>query len=162
MTDQRPRTALIAGATGLVGAELLDQLLADPAVARAHSLVRRPSGRPIRPWSSGSSTPATRRRLPWRRRSLAYCCPTAPPAAALPSPGGLRARGGVRAPRFGPAPQLTVVSSLGADPESRSFYLRTKGEVERELIALGLPSPASSGVAAARAAPGAADRRAGR
>jgi uncharacterized protein YbjT (DUF2867 family) len=38
------------------------------------------------------------------------------------------------------AGSLTVVSSLGADPEARSFYLRTKGEVERELAALGLPS----------------------
>jgi uncharacterized protein YbjT (DUF2867 family) len=38
------------------------------------------------------------------------------------------------------ARSLAVVSSVGADPSARSFYLRTKGEMERALAALGLPS----------------------
>jgi hypothetical protein len=35
------RTAIIAGATGLVGREILAGLLADPAVTAVHSLGRR-------------------------------------------------------------------------------------------------------------------------
>lgn len=35
--------------------------------------------------------------------------------------------------------QMIVISSVGADPDARNFYLRVKGEVERELAKLGLP-----------------------
>jgi uncharacterized protein YbjT (DUF2867 family) len=35
------------------------------------------------------------------------------------------------------ARHMVVVSSVGADPESRNFYLRTKGGMERALEALG-------------------------
>jgi len=34
------------------------------------------------------------------------------------------------------AEQFIVVSSVGADPASKNFYLRTKGEIERELARL--------------------------
>jgi uncharacterized protein YbjT (DUF2867 family) len=34
------------------------------------------------------------------------------------------------------AEQLVIVSSVGADPGSRNFYLRTKGELEQQLRAL--------------------------
>lgn len=37
-----PRKVLLAGATGLVGGQLLHALLADPNVAEVHALVRRP------------------------------------------------------------------------------------------------------------------------
>ncbi len=35
---------------------------------------------------------------------------------------------------------FSVVSSLGADPRARSFYLKTKGEMERSLERVGFPS----------------------
>lgn len=35
------------------------------------------------------------------------------------------------------ARHMVTISSVGADPESRNFYLRTKGEMERALEALG-------------------------
>lgn len=38
------RTAVLAGATGAVGSEVLKALLEDPEWERVHSLVRRPSG----------------------------------------------------------------------------------------------------------------------
>src|SRR5262249_44204202 len=38
------------------------------------------------------------------------------------------------------AVQFAVVSSVGADPSSGNFYLRVKGEMERDLTALGFPS----------------------
>ena len=34
------------------------------------------------------------------------------------------------------AQQFALVSSVGADPESKNFYLRTKGELERDLMKL--------------------------
>jgi len=144
--DSKPRTALIAGATGLVGAELLDLLLADPEVARVHSLVRRPSGRTgealaeqVVDFSNlaaaaiappvdeaycclGTTMRAAGSRTAFRRVDHEYVTAFARLALGLG------------------AASLTVISSLGADPESRSFYLRTKGEVERELIALAVPS----------------------
>jgi uncharacterized protein YbjT (DUF2867 family) len=45
---------------------------------------------------------------------------------------------GELAARLG-ARRFLVVSSLGADPAARSFYLRVKGETERDLAAIGLP-----------------------
>jgi uncharacterized protein YbjT (DUF2867 family) len=36
--------------------------------------------------------------------------------------------------------QFLLVSSVGADPGSSNFYLRTKGELERDLAALKLPA----------------------
>ena len=146
MIDSKPRTALIAGATGLVGAELLDLLLADPEVAHAHSVVRRPSGRTdqalVEQVVDFGNLAAVALEAPIDE---AYCCLGTTMRAA----GSREAFRRVDyelvvafarlALRLGAA-SLTVISSLGADPSSRSFYLRTKGEAERELIALGLPS----------------------
>lgn len=42
-----------------------------------------------------------------------------------------------RAAREGGIAQMIAVSSVGADPESRNFYLRTKGEMEEALRSLG-------------------------
>lgn len=35
------------------------------------------------------------------------------------------------------ARRMVTISSVGADPESRNFYLRTKGEMERALESMG-------------------------
>jgi uncharacterized protein YbjT (DUF2867 family) len=147
VSGAEPRAALIAGATGLVGGELLELLVADPAIARVHSLVRRPSGRQHAKLSEhvvdfgdlvttaalgppvaeaycclGTTMRAAGSRAAFRRVDHEYVTAFARLALGL-----------------GTA-SLTVISSLGADPGSRSFYLRTKGEVEHELTSLGLPS----------------------
>jgi uncharacterized protein YbjT (DUF2867 family) len=146
VTSHQPRTALIAGASGLVGAELLEALLADPTVVRVHSLVRRPSGRTNEALAEqvvdfGKLAAAA---LP-PAADEAYCClGTTMRAAgsreafrqvdldAVVAFGRLAAAAGTRS--------LAVVSSVGADPSARSFYLRIKGEMEGELAALALPS----------------------
>src|SRR6202011_2476723 len=38
------------------------------------------------------------------------------------------------------AQRFVVVSSAGADPKSKNFYLRTKGEMEQALMGIGFPS----------------------
>jgi len=145
VTSPKPRIVLIAGASGLVGGELLELLLGDPAVARVHSLVRRSTVRTNEELAEhvvdfGRLTAAE---LP-PHVDEAYCClGTTMRAAgsrnafrwvdlvAVVAFGRLAAASGTRA--------LAVVSSVGADPGARSFYLRTKGEMEGELAALGLP-----------------------
>lgn len=37
-------------------------------------------------------------------------------------------------------PTFLVISSMGADPSSRFFYMRTKGEMERDLLAAEIPN----------------------
>ncbi len=45
-----------------------------------------------------------------------------------------------RAARAANAQRLVVISSVGADPGARSFYLRTKGEMEQRLVEAGFES----------------------
>jgi uncharacterized protein YbjT (DUF2867 family) len=45
-----------------------------------------------------------------------------------------------RAARQAGAERFVFVSSVGADPDSKTFYLRVKGETERDLATLGFPS----------------------
>ena len=45
-----------------------------------------------------------------------------------------------RAAKAAAAQRFVVLSSVGADPKSTHFYLRTKGEMELELAALGFAS----------------------
>jgi uncharacterized protein YbjT (DUF2867 family) len=45
-----------------------------------------------------------------------------------------------RAARAANARRFVVISSVGANPESKNFYLRTKGEMEQQLEALGFES----------------------
>lgn len=139
-------SSLVAGSTGLVGSEVLALLVDDPVVRTVHSLVRRPSGRAGDKLAEHlvdfGNLAATAVDGPVGE---AYCCLGTTMRAA-------GSRDAFRRVDFEfvmafarlalglGACSLTVISSLGADPESRSFYLRTKGEVERELIALGLPS----------------------
>ncbi len=44
------------------------------------------------------------------------------------------------AAKAGQAQRFVVVSSAGADPQSRNFYLRTKGEMEQALGTIGFPA----------------------
>lgn len=146
MTSHLPRTALIAGASGLVGGELLELLLADAIVGRVHSLVRRSTGRTNEALAEqvvdfGNLSAAALA----LKVDEAYCClgTTMRTAGsreafrrvdldAVVAFGRLAAAAGARS--------LAVVSSVGAGASARSFYLRTKGEMERDLAALGLPS----------------------
>ncbi len=142
--DDHTLTTLIAGATGLVGSELLELLLDDPAVGRVHSLVRRASGR---------RHPALVEhvidfdRLPDVALSPpvdeVYCCLGTTMRTAGSRDAFRRVDHGYvvalgRLAAVAGAHSLAVVSSVGADPSARSFYLRTKGETERDLEALGV------------------------
>lgn len=136
-----PRTVLIAGATGLVGREILDGLLADASVKAVHSLARRDIG-------------ATHFKLTQHRVDYSRALPALPRVdeafvalgTTIKVAGSQQAFRAVdhdavlavaRAARAAGATRLGVVSAMGADPRSRIFYNRVKGETEADLAGLG-------------------------
>src|SRR6266508_2165809 len=136
------RTALVAGATGLIGGHVLDLLLADARWSRVVTVGRR-------------TTSQRHDKLEQRVLDLGaletvsdlphvddvFCClgTTIKQAGSQPAfrlvdhafvvglgRAGLRASG----------TQFLLVSAIGADPKSRVFYSRVKGETEAAIRAL--------------------------
>jgi uncharacterized protein YbjT (DUF2867 family) len=141
------RSVALIGATGLVGRECLNMLLADPAFSRVVPLTRRPLAGPLpmatlgkleshvvdfdRPDSYsafldvdavicalGSTIAAAGSRAKFRRVDYEY--PLAIARAALEQG----------------AAHFLVVSAMGANPRALVFYSRVKGELEEALLAL--------------------------
>src|SRR5262249_15958513 len=133
------KTAVLLGASGLVGGFCLRALLADPGYAHVAALSRRAPPLPAHPklaqkvanfealiasdfqgvddifCALGTTIRKAGSQEAFRRVDLEY-----PLAAA-------------RAAKQAGATQFVLVSSVGADAASKNFYLRTKGDVEREL-----------------------------
>ena len=133
------RTALVAGASGLVGAQVLRLLLEDPAYSRVTVLARR-------------ELPLSHKKLEQRIASFdrlaqiadfprvhdVFCC-LGTTMKQAGSPDAFRkvdftyvvelARVAVRHR----ASQFLVVTAVGADPQSRILYSRVKGEAEDAL-----------------------------
>jgi len=133
------RTVIIAGATGLVGREILRGLLEDPAVAAVHSLGRR-------------APPVVSPKLTAHVVDFA-ALPSLPPADELylalgttikvaGSQAGFRAvdhdanLAVAKAALASGTTRVGLVSAMGADSRSRIFYSRVKGELEDDLARL--------------------------
>ncbi len=142
-TATTPRSALLAGATGLIGSALLPELCAshDPV----HLLLRRAA--------PGVTATACATRVKTHLVDFA-ALPTLPPVddvficlgTTIAQAGSKEAFRAVdfdavlavaRAARAAGATRLAVVSSLGADSRSGVFYNRVKGEMEAAMAALG-------------------------
>jgi uncharacterized protein YbjT (DUF2867 family) len=127
------RTALIAGATGLVGGHVLGLLLEDPAYTRVVSVSRRPVHTTPAKLEQHIVDFATLPEMP--PADDAFCCL----GTTIRRAGSQEAFRRVdydyvvsfasAAHRAG-ARQLLLVSAVGADPAARVFYSRVKGEVE--------------------------------
>jgi len=144
-TDAR-RVALVAGGSGLVGAHLLDALLASREYARVYALSRRPLAR--------DNPRLANRIVDFERLATdlkgfvcqdAFCClgttlRTAGSQAAFRRVDFDTVIAFARAARAAQAQRLVVVSSVGAAADSNNFYLRVKGETERALESLGFSS----------------------
>jgi len=147
-----PRRALVAGATGLVGQALVSMLAADPRWSEVHLLVRRapqPHELPADPLGTLRPRVIDFDHLGWLEPFPAVddvflCLGTTMKAAG--SREAFRridfdlVVGVARFARRHGAHTLAAVSAIGADPASRHFYNRVKGEAERALAALGYAS----------------------
>lgn len=140
-------SALVVGSTGLVGTECLRLLSEDGAHRPVVALTRRPLPSPVPPSVTerlisfdrldehrddirgdhvfcALGTTIGKASSKERFREVDYDLPLAIARLALEN--------GAR--------HFSLVSAVGADPESRIFYNRVKGELERDIRALGYPS----------------------
>ncbi|HEY3785641.1 MAG TPA: oxidoreductase [Steroidobacteraceae bacterium] len=146
MVEGESRVVMLAGATGFVGSCALDALLDAPDVARVFAVTRRPLGR---------EHPRLANRIVQFERIETQLQGLACQAALCCLGTTIRQAGSEEAFRLvdvdavlafartaiaARAQRFVVVSSVGADPRSRNFYLRTKGEMEQVLAGLGFAS----------------------
>jgi uncharacterized protein YbjT (DUF2867 family) len=138
------KTAIVIGSTGLVGSELVKLLLASPHYGSVLLLNRRASGlahpkiverivdfdAPDLTGISGDdfycALGTTLRKAGSKAAQHEIDCEYPTTIATHLRNQGIR--------------QMILVSSVGADASAASFYLRTKGELEKNLIALGFES----------------------
>lgn len=138
-----PRTALLAGATGLVGRALLSLLIASKHYHSVHVLLRRT------PLDIKANAKLKLHQTDFARLPAAF--PTVDDVfialgTTIKVAGSEAAFRQVdfdfvvkiaRAARAAGATRLAVVSALGADPTSRIFYSRVKGEMEIAIMQIG-------------------------
>jgi uncharacterized protein YbjT (DUF2867 family) len=146
MATGDPKQTLLAGASGLVGGYLLRYLLETPEAGRVFAITRRPLG-----WEHPRLAnrivqfDKLQSQLQGLTCQVALCCL-----------GTTRRQAGSQeefrkvdfdyvlsfaaVARAARAQRFVVASSVGANPQSRNFYLRTKGEMEAALANLGFPA----------------------
>jgi uncharacterized protein YbjT (DUF2867 family) len=139
------RSAVLLGASGLVGGHLLRLLVDEPAYTEVCVLTRRPLGvehGKVREAVIDFDNPES-----YRGRLAVddlFCCL----GTTIKKAGSQRAFRNVdfdapvaiaRAGRSEGARQFVIVTAVGADPKSQVFYSRVKGEAEAALTALDFP-----------------------
>ncbi|RYZ01702.1 MAG: nucleoside-diphosphate sugar epimerase [Comamonadaceae bacterium] len=134
------RTVLVAGATGLVGREILQGLLADDSVATVHALVRRPLQLQHAKLATQVVDFAALPALPFVHEvylALGTTIKVAGSQSAFRAVDFHANLAVARAARAAGATRLGLVSAMGASARSRIFYNRVKGELEDALAGLG-------------------------
>jgi uncharacterized protein YbjT (DUF2867 family) len=146
MSNGQPKVALLAGASGLTGGYVLDELIGAADFARVIAVTRRPLPR--------EHTRLANRIVQFERMEtqlqgvtcdVALCC-LGTTIARAGSRENFRevdvdyVMAFARTALAARAQRFIVMSSAGADPRSGNFYLRTKGEMEEELESVGFPS----------------------
>jgi uncharacterized protein YbjT (DUF2867 family) len=140
------KIALVAGASGLVGGHLIQALLRAPEYSRVIALSRRPLAVEHGKVANRIINFATlEKSLAGLKADEAFCAlgTTIRKAGSeaefrkvdfdcVLSFGRAAAQAGVQ--------RLVVVTSIGANRDSKNFYLRVKGEVEERLRALNFPA----------------------
>jgi uncharacterized protein YbjT (DUF2867 family) len=146
MADGDGSVALLAGASGLTGGLALDGLLAAPDISRVIAVTRRPLGRE-HPRLANRIVQFERleSQLKGSVADVALCClgTTQRKAGSQPRFRAVDVDAVLtfaRAAKAANARRFVVMSSVGADPGARNFYLRTKGDMEEELESVGFES----------------------
>jgi len=141
-----PRTALLAGATGLVGRALLSMLLAEKRYHRLHVLLRRAAPE-ITADAKLEIHQVAFARLPEAFPTvddvfiaLGTTIAVAGSEAAFRQVDFEFVVNTARAAQAAGATRLAVVSALGTDAASRIFYNRVKGEMQDAIGELGYES----------------------
>jgi uncharacterized protein YbjT (DUF2867 family) len=136
---------LLVGATGLVGREVLRLALADPRVKHLTA----PTRRPLAPHSRLTNPQVDFDALPsdalWWEADAVICTLGSTIKKAGSKDVFHRIDHGyplavARLARAHGTRGFALTSSTGAAPHAKSFYLRTKGELERDLDTCGFPS----------------------
>ena len=138
-------TILLAGASGLVGQAVLKQCLADPRITQVFAPTRRAlptHAELLNPIVDFAALPED---AAWWKADAVICTL----GTTIRQAGSKEAFRQVDhhyplalatlAQRHG-TPTFALTSAMGADPGSRIFYSRTKGELERDLSAMGFTS----------------------
>jgi uncharacterized protein YbjT (DUF2867 family) len=138
-------TLLLVGATGLVGREVLRLALADPRIEHLTAPTRHPLAPHARQTNPQVDFDKLPPEAPWWKADAVICTL----GTTIKKAGSKEVFHRIdhdyplavaRLARAHGARRFALVSSIGADPLARSFYLRTKGELERDLDACGFPS----------------------
>ncbi len=140
------KTALIAGASGLVGQSLLQLLLQSDYYSKVIAVVRRPSldKHPMLEETIINFEQINNFQTPLKVDDVFCCLGTTIKAA-----GSQEAFTKVDHTYVVELAQWTekqkcrlfsVISSVGANTKTNNFYLRTKGQMEREVSSLNIPS----------------------
>jgi uncharacterized protein YbjT (DUF2867 family) len=143
--DKSP-IAVVAGATGAVGSQLLSLLLARDDGTRVLTVGRRaPAISSPRLEHVSASLETLGAALAGRQCTEAFCClgTTMKSAGTRAAFRAVDLDGAVafaRGARGAGARFFGLVSAAGASSQSRNFYLRTKGETEAMIEELGFPS----------------------
>ena len=141
-----PKIALVAGASGLVGGLLVEALIQAPDYSRVFALTRRPLGREH---PKLANRIVIFERMAEQLKGLtaqdAFCCI----GTTIAEAGSQEAFREVdvdavllfaQAARAAGVTRFVVLSSVGASPKSKKFYLRTKAEMEDAVSMVGFPS----------------------
>jgi uncharacterized protein YbjT (DUF2867 family) len=146
MAEVEQKVILLAGASGYVGNLALTQLLDSSDISRVYAITRRPLGR---------EHPRLANRIVQFEQMESQLKGLTCHAALCSLGTTIRQAGSERAFRqvdfdavlafartakAAQAQRFVVVSSVGADPGSKNFYLRTKGEMEEALLGVGFAS----------------------
>ena len=146
MPDPEQKIVLLAGATGLVGTHALDALLDASDIGRVFAITRRPLGRE-HPMLANRIVQFDKieSQLKGLTCHVAVCC-LGTTRRQAGSPEEFRrvdfdyVIAFARVAKEAQAKRFIVVSSVGADAQSDNFYLRTKGEMENAVAAVGFTS----------------------
>lgn len=140
------KTAIVIGATGLTGTHLVATLLQDPSFSKVKVLVRQPwaHSRPrleciIVDFEDTENLTAA------LQGDVLFCCigTTIKKAGSQEKFRAVDYGIPVKCARIAHeqgVSQLAIMSSIGANVQSRNFYLRTKGEMEAAVEAIGFHS----------------------
>lgn len=145
MADTDSVIALLAGASGFVGARVLDALLDAPEIARVLAVTRRPLRREHpRLANRIVQFDQLERQLTGSRCQVAFCCLGASLAERQAAGEEAVRRVDVgyalafaRAAKAAGAARFVVLSAAGADVAAKTSYLRAKGELESLLAGVG-------------------------